>query len=453
MNVFALDKRLLLFPVREIFLNFLCGSIHPAVKIEHGIIILANGGLVAGSLVMDKARGIKLLDPPSGLFKIRAVAGFISQRPDHDARAVLVAHHAALHTIEDRLAERRITRDVRHPLRSLFQLRTVEIRHAVALHIGLGNQIEAVLAAQLRQPRCVRVMAGADGVDVVLLHNAQVAERLLPGNRIACHRIAVVAVDAAEFDGHPIQQDNAAAHLNLPQADRLADPFVRRLDQQSIQNRAFGVPVNGVLHMERNGTICALLLFQQAPVQRGQRKADRNRIAAEIVIHPDLGAVRFQIQIRMDEEIADVAFRTAEQVHIAENTGHPQLILILQIAAVAPFEHQHNHCILAVVNEAGHIKFAGGMGNLAVSHKFPIDPDIKAGIDTLEIQICLCAGCPGNMERAPVRPAGVLLRHIRRIIRERVAGIGVLVAVIAVHLPHRRDRDLLPVHPCPITWE
>ena len=76
------------------------------------------------------------------------------------------------------------------------------------------------------------------------------------------------------------------------------------------------------------------------------------------------------------------------------------------------------------------------MGNLAVTNKAAVDPQINAGIDALKIQIIPAVGI-SNPELGPVDAAGIIQRDMRRVIGEGVADVGVLVVVIPVHLPDR----------------
>ena len=51
--------------------------------------------------------------------------------------------------------------------------------------------------------------------------------------------------------------------------------------------------------------------------------------------------------------------RAFQDIYIPENTAHAELILILKIASVAPFEDQHAEPVGAVSYESGYVKFTG----------------------------------------------------------------------------------------------
>ena len=76
------------------------------------------------------------------------------------------------------------------------------------------------------------------------------------------------------------------------------------------------------------------------------------------------------------------------------------------------------------------------MGHLTVANVPAVQPHIEAGIDTLEIKIGIaCLMVPVPFEVVPVGSAWIVLRHIRRIKREWISDVGVLVRIIASHLP------------------
>ena len=49
-----------------------------------------------------------------------------------------------------------------------------QLLHPVSFKISLPDQIETVLVAKLREPWCIWIMAGADGVHVMFLHDSQI---------------------------------------------------------------------------------------------------------------------------------------------------------------------------------------------------------------------------------------------------------------------------------------
>ena len=52
--------------------------------------------------------------------------------------------------------------------------RMFAVTHAVTLEVGLGSKVDAVLVAEVVPARVVRIVAGAYGVNVELLHDFDV---------------------------------------------------------------------------------------------------------------------------------------------------------------------------------------------------------------------------------------------------------------------------------------
>ena len=83
-----------------------------------------------------------------------------------------------------------------------------------------------------------------------------------------------------------------------------------------------------------------------------------------------------------------------------------------------------------------HIELGDVVGDLAVADIVPVQPDVEAGVDSFKKQegtggIRVFVPC----ERVGVGTARIVLRHIGRVEREWEADVGVLVFVVALHLP------------------
>ena len=62
-----------------------------------------------------------------------------------------------------------------------------------------------------------------------------------------------------------------------------------------------------------------------------------------------------------------------QYINITENARHTEFVLIFQITAVTPFQHQHMNTVLSVVQKIRYVKLGGAMADLAVPDKLPID--------------------------------------------------------------------------------
>ena len=201
MAVFAHDKGLcsVLFKVR---MNFIKSRIHPAVGVQIIKIILTFLCSVKGALVVCQTSGVKFLRPCKGFLKGAAVSAFISHRPDNHAGPVLISLHTALRPVNSGRDKFGVIRDClapmlksdskirvphKHILASLFhhlipalylflrrQFLCVNVNSPMAFIVRLVNHIKAKLVVKLVSPGRIGVVAGADGIHVVLFHQLQI---------------------------------------------------------------------------------------------------------------------------------------------------------------------------------------------------------------------------------------------------------------------------------------
>ena len=241
MDVLTEDQRLIVLGIFAIFADEVQLWIHPAVQVDV-LISLGIADAVGAAFIVQQTRGLVFLDPLGRLDEVLTVARFVAHRPDQHARAVLVTNNAALHTVEHGLFIHRIFCQQRKIALVVF---AEAVHHAVHLDIALINDIQAELIAQLVEIRAVGVVAGAHGVDIVLFHQAQVAQHLVIGHGKAVHGRAVVAVRTAELDGLSVELDDAVFDGHLAHAHGGGEFFHLSFQRQVIKVRRLGVPELG----------------------------------------------------------------------------------------------------------------------------------------------------------------------------------------------------------------
>ena len=154
-SIFALNQRFGAVAVLTVLLTTAIATVHGTVDVG----LACRSGL----FILHGARGIHCLHTVIGRLEVGAIAGLIAQRPEDDARIVEVAGHVTL-----------VAFDVSLQVRWVLGQGLLAIAHAVALHIGLGHQVDAVLVAQLVPLSVVGVVASAHGIDVQFLHDADI---------------------------------------------------------------------------------------------------------------------------------------------------------------------------------------------------------------------------------------------------------------------------------------
>ena len=104
----------------------------------------------------------------------------------------------------------------------------------MALVVGFINDKEAVLVAELIEVRHIRVMAGADGIKVVLFYHEQVFFRLLKANGIAGDGVGFVAVYTVELDGLAVDINLVVGNMNLTDAHTVRNGLAGRVQHKGI---------------------------------------------------------------------------------------------------------------------------------------------------------------------------------------------------------------------------
>ena len=278
--------------------------------------------------------------------------------------------------------------------------------------VGLVNDQEAVLVTKLQEHGGVGVVAGADGVKVVLLDELEVALHMLHTDDRPGDRVGVMAVDPAELEGDPVEEHLIVLNADLSQADTVGDDLIRSFDHHRIQIRLLRIPKYGIFDIKN--CVMGVHAAHKGLCRGGghdpslrvhQSGFGGHGVAVIGETDPDSGLLPDQ---HGGEIIPDAVFGALEEIYIAENAGRAELILVFQVAAVAPLQNEHGQGVSALGDEFGNIEFRGGVGHLAVTNVFAVEPDIEAGVHALKVQI---------------RLGRRFIRRIRKIVQIRAAGI------------------------------
>ena len=440
----------------QVALQALHGGVHIAIQVDVGEVVLALTAAVLGAFVVGQAGGIEVLGPGQSCLEAAAVGAFVTHGPADDGGTVLISLDAALGAVHGCLQELGVICEGLIPgFHVVFPdvvLLTVQSRSAVALVVSFVDDHEAVLVAELVEHGSVGIVAGADGIEVVLLDHVQVPLHVLDADDGAGDGIGVVTVDTAELDGAAVEEHHVVFDVDLPETDAVGDYLVGSLQNHGVQVGLLGIPEDGIL----DGQDC--LMGVGAAVLKGLYCCGRYRLVSSvqdldlgcghiaIVGEADPDSCFLLIQEGGGEVVADAVLRAAQDVHIAEDTGGAELILVFQVAAVAPLQDHNCQGVLAFLDVLGDVELRGGVGNFAVAQVLAVQPDVEAGVDTFEVQVSLgCVRVHGILEVSQVCTAGVFVGNIRRVCREGVTDVGVLVLVVAVVLPDAGNRDGIPV--------
>ena len=312
--------------------------------------------------------------------------------------------------------------------------------------IRLIDHQETVLITKLIEHRCIGIMTGTDRIEIMLLDHLQIPLHVFDRNHGTSDGIRIMAIHTTEADGVAIEPNLIIRNMDLPQTDLIRNDFIGHFQQERIQIRLFGVPEDRIRNLD-------LYLMAISAVLNEFRICSGNKLSP-IVQQGNLGgnccapvgkSDMHRFQIGRGEVIPQAVFRTLQQVYVTENTAGTELILVFQIASVTPLQHQHRQPVCARLQCMGDIKLTGGMGNLTVSNIRSVDPNIEAGINTFKVQIDFGSVLIRCVLKIPqVCTAWIFVRNIRRVCREWIVDVGILMLIVSVILPDTGYRNGIP---------
>ena len=455
MGIFAEDEGLL--PVLpEIFADLRGGGVHLALDVRH-IPHPHLPGHVGIPLVVHQAGGIQPLEFPRHLQNHLAGQALVPAGPDQHAGMVFIPLHQGAHPVQQ---QRRPLHAVagHHVLKADPALEP-PVPHAVALHVVLVDHIQAQLVAQGIERAGVRIVAGADGVDVVPLHQEQRLADLLRGHGPPRLSAEVVPVHALEHDPHAVHPHHASADFDFPEAHPLPDVFrfsggrgqrqIQVIQRRILRGPQLGPPgPDPAAHPVSVRVPGFLLHGAVAAAQRhGQPAAGRR-------VHPGLpgqqpvpGAL---LGLRRHPQIPDMGLGNRVEINIPVQAGKAQEVLILQPAPGAPAVHPAGQLVFPVHQGLRQLKLVGREAVRGKADILSVEPYGHAALRSLEGDEHPPAAHALRQLKMPhvaahgVKPRGNVPRLQILLPVPGVFRIGVLRRAVALHLHVRRHMDALP---------
>ena len=384
----------------------------PADRVEFAVVrvhLAVDVGVegVRLALVVDQPARVAGPDPARHLLQVPAGPGLVAQRPHDHAGMVLVPLDGALDPVQAGGQPAGIVAGVGPPAGQ---------RETVGLQVALVDHQQAVLVAQVEEPRVRRVVAGPHRVDVVLLHQHDVGPhgglvQAAPG-----HRMPLVPVHAAELDSVPVEPDLPVAYLDAAEADPEADLAARAGQDRVVQPGVFVRPGLG-----RDAVLGAPAA---APVMPS---SGTDSVAGRSVSTRRSAGAAVRVVVGVHEEVPDQAGLLVDQGDAAEDAGQPPHVLILQVGPGRPLVHPDRDHIVFGPNVPGYIELPHQPAARAVTDGRAVDEHGEARVDPVEADQRRPAANPsrGQREAPPVLPRRVAVRDAGRVDREGVRHVGV----------------------------
>ena len=390
----------LLGVIKHLFSDALDRRIHHTGHIHHiGIIILLIGPLKP--LVVDGAGLVTGPDISRALKEGFAKGAFVPERPDDHAGAIFVPLHKCRMPIGN-AGGKELVLGVLHPKSTVVP--ALAGAGTVHLKVGLVHYIKAVRIAKQVELGAVGIVRGPDGVDVQLLHQADILRHIRKADGGGGLAVEIVAIHALQLDGGAIDLEHLAVDADLTEADPLLDLFPACIKGERIKRGLLGRPgadarggERGALPRLGNGLVAA------------KREADVHRALIEegddAVLAIDRG---------FDLIIGNMLFGAGKQIDASENAREAEFILAFKIGGNAPLQHQDIDGVLTVFQKRGDVELARRVGDLGIAQALPVDVEIKGGVNTLKVKIIPLAALLFKIKGAAVMPARILVGNVRQ---------------------------------------
>ena len=148
----------------------------------------------------------------------------------------------------------------------------------------------------------------------------------------------------------------------------------------------------------------------------------------------------------IDDHISEVNIWPPHQRDVAEYAGEPPHVLVLQVATVRPLVHGDRQHVVARSGRARDIELRRHPAALAVAHRGTVPEHVHGAVHALETQYHGARLEPGGVDvyTFAIAPGRVLGGDPWGVDRERINHVRVMGLAVAVKLPMRWDRDLVP---------
>ena len=350
--------------------------------------------------------------------------------------------------------------------------------HTVAFDVCFIVYIESVFVAEFVETAVLRVVAEADGIDVMAFHQFEILPHQFFRDIVAGFRIVFVDIDSTELDGLSVHQQY---HVILTVSGFLVDfldfdaaeSYVIRNHfghfsvflhghEEFVQVRCFGSP----------GLYIRQLLLEVDGTQLVRRNADGLFAFADgfsIFVYQcigygqigGVGLVIFQVdgqpentvligivQGRSDTEIVDRRFGLGIQEDIAFDTAHAPEILTFQVRTCTPTENLQGQHILSWLEIIVDEVFCRILGVFVIADFFSVYVDITARFGSGYVQVDVTSVPIGrNGDFTAIHTYRILFRQSRRLGitgLEFVAVVGVDGCSEALYFPVSGNLNIFP---------
>ena len=395
------------------------------------------------------------------LIEVVTITRFVTEWPDSDRRMVLVAFVHVDGTIHVWL----------QPFRVVTKWATLAevIVHTVAFDVGFIVYIDTEFVAQVIELVALWIVAKANGVDVMLLHQFEVLAHQLFSHVVTCFRVMFVNVHTLELDRLTIDEeadvwlaifwlffdfldfettetylvwDNFRYFIAFLQSDeQLVEVRMFRSPSLDILNFSFEVNVVAINALVALGYDLTLCIHQFVRCCSSLWFSYIDSKAEDTVLIS-------VVQSRLYLEVLDVSLRLWEKEYIAFDTANAPEVLTFEVSTCTPTENLQNERVLTCLQILVQLEFGCTLRVFAIAYFFTIYIYIYTTLGTIDAQENVASVPVGrDFEVALVYAYRSCFRQLWRLRVTRlpfITMVGVDGNAMTLHFPVAWNLDICP---------
>jgi hypothetical protein len=367
-------------------------------------------------------------------------AGLVAERPHDDGGVVLVPLRHPHDPLEHG----------GRPPRVLGEAPQVGVR----LDVGLVDHVHAEAVAHVVEVVVVRVVRRAHGVQVVLLHQHDVRLDRRRRDRLPPPGVVVVAVDALDQDGPPVDEQLVAPDLHATEADPQRHDVdhgavgVEEGDGEVVEGRHLRGPRGDLRHRQLDRRAPPLERHPAHEVVGGVLEADGGvgrhpghlhdrppplrpvARGTDDHLRPEVAVPRARVPVGHGVDVADVHRWRGDERDAAVQPGVVPVVLVLEVGGIRPAHHRQREVEgRPRLDEVGEVERRREAGVLAHADRHAVHVHVEHRLGTADVQHDPPATpARGNRHRPPVHGRRVVRGHVRWGAGERHLDVRVLRA-------------------------
>ena len=202
-------------------------------------------------------------------------------------------------------------------------------------------------------------------------------------------------VDPTEYQPLSVELVNSVLHGQLANAEVLVQDFnngtirLRSADLQQVEGGGLCTPQERVINLQRKTSVPVVGAGKLLSVRGVYSAREFNFVcrAGEGAMSSDFRMGTAMGEAGRQSDVHNPLVGAQREVHTAENSEQPPVILVLQPAAAAIFKDTHSQDIFTLVDQLTDVELSSGKAPFAVTGEAAVDPEEEGGLHTFKRQV------------------------------------------------------------------